>query len=210
MSKLRVLHVSMGKAGSGKTFDLALRLRLRLHQLGERGSWPVVFIHDQKLRIGDGWQRHALGALAPVAGRLKRPADLPGDHYPTRVMAFYECEAEEVCQLAWAHARSTGAGAVLVVDELDRLPPKLNIEHPAYRAIHHGRQYMLDVFGTTRRPSQVDKAFFSEATSVALFRMEGNLDLKVITQCGWSQADRLAAAVPQLADRQHLMAVQEE
>lgn len=169
-----------------------------------------MFIHDEKLRIAGGWQSHAIGAIAPEAGRLKSPADLPPDKYPSRIMAFYECEAHEVAAAAWSHVRSTTEGCVLVIDELDRLRPRLGFEDLAYRSIHHGRQYGLDIFGTTRRPATTDKAFFSEATSVALFRLEGPLDLSAISRCGWSNADKLAEAVPQLADRQFLMAVDEE
>jgi len=182
---------------------------MRMADLATENAFPPVFIHDCKLKLGEAWVPDSIGAVAPVAARLPHPAAMSSDTYPSRVMAFYECEPDTVAQLAWDHARNARGGAILVIDELDRLPPKLDNRHPAYRAVNYGRQYMLDVLGSSRRPANVDKCFFSEATSVALFRMEGHLDLAVLQRCGWSGAKQLATAVPKLADHQHLMAVED-
>ena len=202
----RVLCVSLGKSGSGKTFDLGIRLRTRLAELSQAKRWPYVFIHDAKVRRGEGWDSSTIGAIAPVSARFPAPSDLPVEAYPSRVMTFYRCEAEEVAALAWGHAEVDKGGTVLVVDELDRFPAKLERQMSAYKCLHYGRQYSLDIFGSTRRPANVDKAFFSEATSVRIFRLEGHLDLAVIRKCGWSNAEELASEVPNLKDRHYLPA----
>jgi hypothetical protein len=121
-------------------------------------------------------------------------------------VAFWECEAQQVAGLAWQLARASRHGVLLVVDELDRLGCPLPPDSPAYRAVHHGRGYGLDVFGTARRWANVDKGIVTQATGAACFRMQGagHLDVAVIRASGWPNADRMADQISRLPDHHYL------
>jgi len=175
-----------------------------MSELASEHRWPCVFIHDERCRIGGGWDPHAIGCIAPEKARLPSPSRLKNG-YPSRVMTFYECDAARVADLAWIHAKGSGQGAILVVDELDRFGPRLDNRSSAYKALHHGRGYSLDVFGTARRPATIDKAFLSEASEVALFHLEGHRDLETLEKCGWPRSKEIAKAVTTLEKRKFII-----
>lgn len=205
MSSDRHLYICIGQAGSGKTHHLALMLRRRLAQLGAAGRYPVTLIHDERMRQAGGWSPSCIGLLAPERCRLESPDDL-GEKLPGHVVSFYQCEAEHVARLAWQIGKGTRDGVVLVVDELDRLGCPLPPDSSAYRAVHHGRGFGIDVFGTARRWANVDKGIVTQATGAAVFRMvgAGHLDVAVIRASGWPNADSIAAQINRLQDYHYL------
>jgi len=200
-----MLHICIGQAGSGKTHHLALVLRKRLAELGAAGRYPVTLIHDERMRQAGAWSPNCIGLLAPQRCRMESPAALNGK-LPGHVVAFWECEAEEVAALAWKLGRATRDGVILVVDELDRLGNPLPPQSCAYRAVHHGRGYGVDVLGTARRWANVDKGIVTQATGASVFRMQGagHLDVAVIRQSGWPNAQSLADQISKLPDRYYL------
>jgi len=209
---MRELVMAIGRTGCGKTFKLAAEVRRRLEQLHDAGVATVVLIHDTRLRVGQGWDPKAIGALAPEHARWKNIGELKDKgrddkgRYLAHVNAFWECEPTELFGLANLRRRA-GRATLVVVDELTMLPSQLQRSRPDHRAVHEclhfGRVGPVDVYATTQQPQRIDSAWLALATRVHLFSLAGDLQLDRIRRQGWHGADTIADRLPGLQPRQH-------
>lgn len=195
-----MIYLAIGKKGSGKTWWLAHNLRQHLFKHASQGSYPAVLIHDERSIRGGSIDPKSIGAIASGHYRNVQAfeRDVENGRYKHRIALFYQCEASNVCDLAWRWALQNNRPSVVVVDELDRLPVRLLHNDSAYRLIHHGRPIPVDLLGSTRRPQSIDNAFMSEADKIALFQLHEAAACETIKKTGWPGCDYLAETAPRL------------
>lgn len=209
MTAQRTVYLALGRPGCGKTRHLARRVTEHIAAAPRQ----LCLIHDVRMGRPGAWDADAIGCLAPEHARFETVAQL-GDqadeheHKIPSVVAIYRDDALALTELAWARADIAGQGTTIVLDELDQLPERLHRTRPdhdaAYRCLQYGRTYPIDIFASIRQPQRCDPQWFACATTVALFRLTGDLQLQRIRTSGWPAAEKLAEQVSGLLPYQYL------
>ena len=193
------IRIALARQGWGKTWYLGHMVRQRVAELGAK--CPPVLIHDIRCKDPKGWRKGTIGCLAPPKHRYPRYQG----KLTAPVTTFFECPAEHLFQLAWYRRLKLGKGTILVIDELDKLPPVIHPQrHPqVYACIHYGRVYPIDILGTARRPQNIDKALLSEAELLAIGRIQESRALEALRRGGWLDSQTIDR-IPKLNSREFI------
>lgn len=200
----REIIVCLGKSGSGKTTQLNVELRRRIRELYAAKKQSLVLIHDERTVTPQGIDNGAIGALAPKHGIFRTVSDakksISNGRWKSAINTIYQDEPSKLFDIAWQRANlKKPLPTLVVIDELDRLPHNLTNDDTAYRCVHHGRVYPIDVFGSSRMPQRCNPLWIAEATKLCLFQLQSHVVLDRIKKLGLlerSQVDRLPTLNP--------------